>query len=157
ERTAMIYISHNLGVIARIADRIAVMYAGAFVETGAARAIFHSASHPYTQALLACLPRAGITKRQASLLSGSTATATARLLDGGCNYRDRCRHRTAICEVAPVWSEVGAAHALCCWHPQAEGADSAGRERPATSVQPGNDLVLDVARLAKSFPAGTGS
>ncbi|MEP6657559.1 MAG: ABC transporter ATP-binding protein, partial [Betaproteobacteria bacterium] len=65
--TAMVYISHNLGVIARIATRVAVMYAGEFVESGPVSDIFHAPSHPYTRALLSCLPRAGVTKRRASL------------------------------------------------------------------------------------------
>ena len=76
-RTAMIYISHNLGVIARIADRVAVMYAGEIVETGDARAIFRTARHPYTQALLACLPRPGITKRPGAAIGPRRGGGTA--------------------------------------------------------------------------------
>ena len=156
-RTAMIYISHNLGIIARIADRVAVMYAGGFVETGAARSIFHAPSHPYTQALLACLPRPGITKRRAALPSGPVAAATAQRLDGGCHYRDRCRHRTAACEIAPIWSDVGAAHSVRCWQARAITAEELRRDEPATLVQPGSDVVLDIAGLDKSFPGGSGA
>jgi peptide/nickel transport system ATP-binding protein len=155
-RTAMIYISHNLGVIARIADRVAVMYAGAFVETGAARSIFHAPSHPYTQALLACLPRPGITKRQASLQSGPVAAGTAERLDGGCHYRDRCRHRTAACEVTPIWSGVADAHSVRCWHAQAIPKAELRHDQPSTSAHPGSALVLDISGLGKSFPGGSG-
>jgi peptide/nickel transport system ATP-binding protein len=154
-RTAMIYISHNLGVIARIADHVAVMYAGEIVETGEARSIFRSAAHPYTQALLACLPRPGVTKRQASLQSGPVGVATPQQSDFGCRFRDRCRSRSAACEVSPGWTGIAEAHKVRCWHPRAVPTGASRRDQPATLLQPGSDLVLEVAGLDKSFPAGS--
>jgi peptide/nickel transport system ATP-binding protein len=150
-RTAMIYISHNLGVIARIADRVAVMYAGEIVETGGVRPIFRSACHPYTQALLACLPRPGFTKRQASLQSVPAAATTARQSDDGCRFRDRCHSRSAACEVSPGWMPIAETHAVRCWHARAVPTSGLRRDQPATAVWPGSERVLDVAGLGKSF------
>jgi peptide/nickel transport system ATP-binding protein len=150
-RMAMIYISHNLGVIARIADRVAVMYAGEIVETGAARAIFRSARHPYTQALLACLPRPGLTKRQIALQS-VPGVAAASWQDGdGCRFRNRCPGGSAACEVSPAWSTVDGLHAVRCWHAGTAEDVRLRADQPATLVQPGPDLVLAASGLDKSF------
>jgi peptide/nickel transport system ATP-binding protein len=149
-RTAMIYISHNLGVIARIADRVAVMYAGEIVETGAARSLFRAARHPYTQALLACLPRPGLTKRQAALRSIPGTAATARQEHDGCRFRDRCPSRSAACDASPGWSPIAEAHLVRCWHAE-QTTSGAGAARPATLVRPGTDLVLEATGLDKSF------
>ncbi len=157
-RTAMIYISHNLGVIARIADRVAVMYAGGFVETGAARAIFHAPSHPYTQALLACLPRPGITKRQASLQSGPVVAATARRLDGGCHFAIVATHRTAACEIVARSGRRIGGRTRCAAGMRAPsrrrhcGATSRRRWCSRAAISCSTSRGLD-----KSFPGGSGA
>ena len=87
---ALIIITHNLGVVARYASRVNVMYAGRIVEGGSAEAIYHDPRHPYTMALLRSVPRLD-RPRQARLdpIEGSPPDLTR--LDGGCSFRPRCR------------------------------------------------------------------
>jgi oligopeptide/dipeptide ABC transporter ATP-binding protein len=97
---ALIIITHNLGVVARYAHRVNVMYAGRIVESGAAAALYHDPHHPYTMALLRSVPRLD-RPRQARLdpIEGSPPDLTR--LDGGCSFRPRCRFAIARCAEAP--------------------------------------------------------
>ncbi len=87
---ALILISHDLGIVARIADRIAVMYAGRIVETGSSRQIFGAPTHPYTQGLIDCIPYPGKTERRTTL--GSIRGIVPSLIGDmrGCLFRNRC-------------------------------------------------------------------
>lgn len=147
--TAMVYISHNLGVIARIANRVAVMYAGELVECGPVADIFHAPSHPYTRALLSCLPRPGVTKRRASLqwIGGELAPRHLRITE--CIFRSRCPAQTDRCSIAPGWSSIGLDHSVRCWH--ALGEPVAPIDRPATLLKPTEELVLRADGLKKTF------
>ena len=111
---AMIFITHDLGVVARIADKIAVMYAGAFVETGRAHQIFDAPTHPYTKGLLSCIPVPGKTKRGSRL--GAVPGVVPSLIGGvrGCGFATRCPVRQAACETEPVLSDRGDGHACRC-------------------------------------------
>jgi oligopeptide/dipeptide ABC transporter ATP-binding protein len=93
---ALIVITHNLGVVARYAHRVNVMYAGRIVEGGAAAALYHDPHHPYTMALLRSVPRLD-RPRQARLdpIEGSPPDLTR--LDGGCAFRPRCRFAIERC------------------------------------------------------------
>ncbi len=93
----MILITHDLGIVARVADRVAVMYAGQIVETGEVRRIFESPLHPYTQGLLACVPVPGKIARNRHLHSipGIVPTPIGDLV--GCSFRNRCGYTTDIC------------------------------------------------------------
>ena len=148
--SAMVYISHNLGVIARVATRVAVMYAGEFVECGPVADIFRAPSHPYTRALLSCLPRPGVTKRRASLqwIGGELPPRHIPLSE--CIYRARCLAQTEQCSIAPGWSSTGPAHAVRCWHALV-GEPVASVDRPATTLQPIDEPVLDAEALRKTF------
>jgi oligopeptide/dipeptide ABC transporter ATP-binding protein len=97
---ALIIITHNLGVVARYADRVNVMYAGRIVESGSAMALYHNPRHPYTIALLRSVPRLD-RPRQARLdpIEGSPPDLTR--LDPGCSFRPRCRFAIARCAEAP--------------------------------------------------------
>ena len=97
---ALIIITHNLGVVARYASRVNVMYAGRIVESGSAAALYHDPRHPYTLALLRSVPRLD-RPRQARLdpVDGSPPDLTR--LDRGCAFRPRCRFAVAICAEAP--------------------------------------------------------
>lgn len=95
--TAVIFITHDLGVVARIADRVAVMYAGQVVETGSAQAIFTAPQHPYTQGLMNCIPVPGRTKPGEDL---DTIPGVVPSLIGttkGCAFANRCSSATALC------------------------------------------------------------
>jgi oligopeptide/dipeptide ABC transporter ATP-binding protein len=97
---ALIIITHNLGVVARYASRVNVMYAGRIVESGSAAALYHDPHHPYTMALLRSVPRLD-RPRQARLdpIEGSPPDLTR--LGQGCSFRPRCRFAVAACDVAP--------------------------------------------------------
>jgi len=116
---SMIFVTHDLGVVARIADRVAVMYAGQVVETGDAEDIFVRPSHPYTRGLLGCIPIPGRTKPGAHL--GSIPGIVPNLIGAmrGCSFRDRCGHAMAECEVTDVaLAAVGPEHQVRCLLPR---------------------------------------
>ena len=94
---ALLMITHDLGVVARIADRVSVMYAGQIVESAPAVELFAHPSHPYTQGLLASVPVPGRTPRDQPL--GSIPGTVPRLAPGftGCAFRDRCPHAMPQC------------------------------------------------------------
>jgi peptide/nickel transport system ATP-binding protein len=91
-RSAILFISHNLGSVVRVCDRVAVMYRGELVEDGSVRRIFTNPRHPYTRGLLDCLPTLGSDKRQAPLvpIAGQVESALAR--PPGCGFAGRCAH-----------------------------------------------------------------
>ena len=88
--TSLILITHDLGIVARVADRVAVMYAGEFVETGTAKQVFNAPSHPYTQGLLNCIPIPGKTKRGEYLgaIPGIVPNLVGHM--DGCHFAGRC-------------------------------------------------------------------
>lgn len=95
---AILLITHDLGVVARMADRVAVMYAGEFVETGTAEQVFRQPVHPYTQGLLSCIPVPGKTARGSRL--GSIPGIVPSLIGDmrGCAFRTRCPHANGACQ-----------------------------------------------------------
>src|SRR5438093_5974590 len=96
--TAILLITHDLGVIAETADRVAVMYAGRIVETGPVRAIFREPQHPYTRALLASIP-GGRPGSRLRAIDGSVPLLGA--LPPGCAFTPRCPDRFEPCTAAP--------------------------------------------------------
>jgi peptide/nickel transport system ATP-binding protein len=90
--TSVLFISHNLGTVVRVCDRIGVMYAGELVEEGSIRHVFVNPRHPYTRGLLECLPSLGRDKRQTPLvpIPGQVASAFERPV--GCGFAARCAH-----------------------------------------------------------------
>ena len=111
---AMIFITHDLGVVARIADKIAVMYAGTFVETGAADQIFNNPLHPYTKGLMSCIPVPGKTPRGSRL--GSIPGVVPSLINGvtGCGFRSRCPYENDACTSEPTLTDRHNEHACRC-------------------------------------------
>jgi peptide/nickel transport system ATP-binding protein len=119
---AMIFITHDMGVVARIADRVAVMYAGAIVEAGPAHAIFETPLHPYTKGLLSCVPVPGKTARGARL--GAIEGVVPSLVAGiaGCGFRGRCPFARDACMVEPGLEgrDRATTHAVRCIYPTEE-------------------------------------
>jgi peptide/nickel transport system ATP-binding protein len=112
---ALILITHNLGVVSRVADRVAVMYAGEFVETGGTAALFGAPLHPYTRGLLASIPRSGQVEPGARLgaIPGIVPSLLGRLQ--GCAFAARCEHARAACRVsAPPLRRAGPERAWRC-------------------------------------------
>ena len=110
---AMVLVTHDLGVVARIADRVAVMYAGEIVESGPAGAVFARPGHPYTRGLLSCIPVPGRTAPGGRL--GSIPGVVPSLIGEipGCAFRDRCAHARPACAGAIPVREAPDGHR---WH-----------------------------------------
>ena len=108
-----LFISHDIGVIAHIADRIAVMYRGTIVEEGPAADVLRPPYHPYTELLLSSVPLIGKGRRTPASASRSGTVA------GGCKFADRCRHRIGeVCDnVPPPVQPAGPGHAIRCHIP----------------------------------------
>lgn len=116
--TSIVFITHDLGVVAEMADYVAVMYAGQIVEYTDVETIFSHAKHPYTQALLRSIPVLGMIKDELEVIPGSVPNLIN--LPPGCHFAPRCRARTehglAICsEVDPELLPVNRGHTVRCW------------------------------------------
>lgn len=129
--TAIILITHDLGVVAGAADRVAVMYAGKVVETGSCEDIFYRGAHPYALALLKSLPSVDTTKDEKLT---SIPGTPPDLLDPpkGCGFAARCTHCMKICqEQEPPEFLLNEGHYACCWllHPDCPAADERGEHQ----------------------------
>ncbi len=126
--TAIILITHDLGVVAGIADRVAVMYAGKVVETGATDEIFYEHKHPYTEALLRSLPSTDQGKRE-PLMSIPGTPPDLLAPPKGCGFAARCHRCMQICkEEQPPEFELSSGHKASCWllHPDCPSAEERG-------------------------------
>ena len=113
---AMIYISHDIAVIAEVSSRIGVMYAGKLVEFGDTEEIFHHPIHPYTQGLLSSFPSIIGPKRELVALAGEPPDLIHP--PSGCRFHPRCPFATDICmEQVPAYEEHRTGHYAACWHP----------------------------------------
>jgi oligopeptide/dipeptide ABC transporter ATP-binding protein len=111
---AMIFVTHNLGIVAKMCDRVAVMYAGRIVESGPVRRLFDAPAHPYTRALLASVPRLGVARRRLLAIDGQPPDGAA--LPAGCAFQPRCPDAVAQCATsAPPPSVVSEGHVASCW------------------------------------------
>ena len=111
---AMIFVTHNLGIVARMCDRVAVMYAGRIVEMGPVRTLFRAAAHPYTRALLESVPRLGARTERLTAIEGQPPDLAR--LGRGCAFAPRCAHVMERCrEEAPPEAPAGEAHTARCW------------------------------------------
>jgi len=111
---AMIFITHNLGIVARMCDHVAVMYAGRLVEAGPVARIFSSAAHPYTQALLESIPRMADGRKRLTAIDGQPPDPVA--LPPGCAFHPRCPKVLERCrKEAPPEVRVAASHTSRCW------------------------------------------
>jgi len=113
---ALIIITHNLGVVARYANRVNVMYAGRIVESGPAAQIYHDPRHPYTIALLRSVPRLD-RPRQARLDPVEGQPPDLTRLDAGCSFRPRCRFAVDACAISrpPLQPTADGQHYAACF------------------------------------------
>ncbi len=111
---AVLLITHDLGVVARVAHRVSVMYAGEVVETASTVDLFARPAHPYTRGLIDCVPTPGKVARGAPLgsIPGTVPRMTAAFR--GCGFRERCAHAIEICATAPPWTMIDAGHGYRC-------------------------------------------
>jgi peptide/nickel transport system ATP-binding protein len=128
-QTTIVLITHDLGVVAQICDRVGVMYAGQLVEVAPVSEIFRSPRHPYTQALLAALP----TQRQ---VPGSLRVIPGRVPNladppPGCRFSTRCPYVMDVCGTVPPLAHETGEHLIACW--LSEATKQAGRPDHATA------------------------
>jgi peptide/nickel transport system ATP-binding protein len=160
-RTAILFISHNLGTVVRVCDRVGVMYAGELVEEGTVREVFTNPRHPYTRGLLGCLPTLGRDKRHAPLvpIPGQVEPEGAR--PAGCGFAPRCAHaETPRCTLAPipiVGLDGAPGHRVACvraaelprWQrPRGDGA--------ASEAEPLAEPMVAIEHLSKLYRRARG-
>jgi peptide/nickel transport system ATP-binding protein len=118
--TAMIWITHDLAVVAALADRIAVMYAGRIVEMGTTDEVIDRPLHPYTEGLIGSVP--GHNRRGERLTQIPGMTPSLLNLPTGCAFQNRCRYADAACQVAPDATSPMPGRMTRCFHPLNTGA-----------------------------------
>ena len=141
--TAIIYITHDLGVVARVCNEVGVMYAGELVEAGPVEAIFAHPSHPYTQGLMRCVPKLGSTKEDSRLypIRGRVPAPKDRPR-GACVFAPRCDYATERClSERPLLRDIAAQHGVRCLY--AETIDPA-------AWKPAEGLVPDLAQAPEA-------
>jgi peptide/nickel transport system ATP-binding protein len=160
--TAVLFISHNLAVIAKMCERVGVLYAGKLVEEGATRDVFARPRHPYTVGLLRCLPSPGRSKDTDRLDTIAGSLPSPGALTQGCIYADRCRLADDRCRRdAPPPYRMSAKHgdqmSRCHYHERAIDLPRAAAYAPLPAVtKSGAELVLRAERISKTFH-GAGS
>ena len=113
DKTSLLLITHDMGVIWEMCDRVMVMYASRIVETGTVRQVFENPRHPYTQGLLRSMPRVKQQGARLASIAGSVPPPTA--YPAGCHFADRCPRVTAACRQAkPALQDVGAGQSAAC-------------------------------------------
>ncbi|HUK90733.1 MAG TPA: oligopeptide/dipeptide ABC transporter ATP-binding protein, partial [Blastocatellia bacterium] len=120
---SILLITHDLGVVAQICSRVAVMYAGKIVETATTEDLFGRPAHPYTLGLFRSLPSSTQTTERLPVIPGSLPDPFN--LPSGCRFRARCWMANDVCAVEPAFKEVGPGHSSACHF-----ADQAGRVHP---------------------------
>lgn len=113
---SMIYISHDIAVIAEVTERVMVMYAGCLAEYGRAEEVFKHPIHPYTHGLMSAMPSIAGEKRELATLPGEPPDLISP--PSGCRFHPRCPFATEICEEQePEYKDYGGEHFAACWHP----------------------------------------
>jgi peptide/nickel transport system ATP-binding protein len=113
--TAIVLITHDLGVVAEFADDVVVMYAGRIVEQASVEALFADPQHPYTIGLLGSIPRLDLVQERLATIEGQVPMRLANIT--GCAFAPRCPFADARCrEVAPPLTDVGNGHLAACWN-----------------------------------------
>jgi peptide/nickel transport system ATP-binding protein len=153
--TSVLFISHDLAVVAQLCDRIYVMYAGRVVEQGPTVRVLGQPLHPYSAALLRSLPEQAVPKTPLAAIPGTAASLADPA--AGCAFRPRCGFAHERCAAAPPLAAAGdPAHAAACWlieEGRAERAAEATSVAPAPAAATGAPLVA-ISDLAVRFPAG---
>ena len=171
--TSVVLITHDLGVVAEMAQRVAVMYAGRIVEQAPVRTLFDHALHPYTQGLIASIPVLGKVADRLEVIPGSVPNLID--LPPGCRFAARCqarlKHSLTICtEVEPDLEDVGQGHRVRCWLYQSSrrsprpserrlgggGRSAGGRMSEQVIGSNGHKTLIRVEHLTKHFPVRGG-
>ena len=151
---SLIYISHDMGVINKVSEQVVVMYNGEIVERGPKAKIFEHPSHPYTRALINCMPRGGVVKENAKLNTIKGYVRRRGLVETGCPYAERCDSRNETCEALYGMRTISNEHYAACDRAYAEDVEETVKKKriPKTRVQiqePTN--LLEITDLHKVY------
>ena len=158
--TSILFISHNLAIVSKMCDRVGVLYAGMLVEEGTSGELFSNPRHPYTAALLRCLPHAGQRKDRDRLetIPGSPPPPGSQI--AGCAFANRCNLADDLCrKTPPPLFDLGDHYARCHYHEQ---VPSMPRTTPAEArvglmAETDTRPVLEIKNLSKTFANGARS
>ncbi|MDF2809039.1 MAG: gsiA 4 [Microvirga sp.] len=147
--TSVLFISHDLGTISEIADRVAVIYSGHIVEVGNVKDVLRSPAHPYTQNLLASAVNSGLQPvRRRILTRGNSPDSEILKPAGGCVYYDRCAFRTEECRTASMELISTPNREIACIHHDRETQARAPLSAPEASTKRDGDTLLELRRLS---------
>ena len=133
------FITHNLGVVAQICDRMAVLYAGRVVEMATTETIFSAPHHPYTIGLMKAVPKPGSRGTQLTAIPGNVPSNPGAV--AGCAFASRCAYAMEICtQERPPLSEVGSSHHSACFLPAPKEMSSPALPGPKSEAS--NDPVF---------------
>ena len=150
--TALLYISHNLGLIAEVCDRVCVMYSGEVVEEGAITEVFAAPRHPYTHGLFDCIPLPTADKNARPLVPIRGQLPLPHERPPGCNFGPRCDHfQGGLCDAQAV-AMAGEAHRVRCLRWNEIRWDERVYEAAAHEATESGDQVLEVAAMQKYYP-----
>ncbi|MBV8446863.1 MAG: ABC transporter ATP-binding protein [Hyphomicrobiales bacterium] len=153
--TSLIYITHNVGVVAQVCDRVGVMYLGDLVEEAPVGPLFASPRHPYTRRLMACVPRLDGDKHTTSFLPIPGQPSSLRDRPAGCPFSPRCVGFTpGLCDQKVPVEEIGPNHRVRCFrHREAEMFEPAAQDIVAPA-EPRPEIVLEAQGLSKIYKLG---
>ena len=153
---SLIYISHDIGVVNKVADRIAVMYRGEIVELSSQEAIFNDPQHPYTRALINCMPRAGVVKEKVRLNTIPGYVSRRSTAETGCPFVPRCDKKRPGCEDRYGFTERKDGHFSACDRAYADDVpESIGLKNVVGLIDDGpasdQSPILEVENLRRYF------
>ncbi len=157
--TAVLYITHNLGVVARVCNRVGVLYAGEIMEEGSISQVFKNKLHPYTRGLLGCVPRVDVNKKDISLKAIPGFIPRPDQLPPGCVFAPRCELVEEACrEARPALKDIENGHLTACRRYEAlKGyGDVIADTREAHEEAGYGELVLEARNIKKYFPVPGG-
>ena len=143
-RMAIMLITHDLGVVAEMADHVVVMYSGKVVERADVRTVFGTPHHPYSQGLLHSIPRLDERVERLEVIKGTVPSPYN--LPTGCLFKRRCPYRMPICDVAPPFREVGPNHHSRCWLTPSGEEPEVGADAPTEVAEAAADELTVEAR-----------
>ncbi len=155
---AILLITHDLGIVAQMAHRVAVMYCGRFVEVAPRERFFSAPQHPYTRKLFAALPGAGKRGAELAMMRGQVPALTAE--QAGCAFAERCDFVMPRCRgEVPGWTRIGAGHEVRCFLRESGPAgalEAGGGAQGAVTAQARAAALLGVRALKVHFPIRKG-
>ncbi len=157
-QTAALYVTHNLGVVARLCDRVSVLYAGELVEDAPTHDLFHKPLHPYTKGLLDSVPRLGETKGEVQLRAIQGRIPALNERTTGCIFTPRCPLAIEICETRPPLFQATGSQMVRChrWEEIASGEINSRQPYPASpggsAQNNGAEPALKISNVEVAFP-----